>query len=223
MTSFVGTPLEQITNSNSVRLRLLVCSLYLTAYEVLKSLIIEGVADFYVDQDPISDKIHEEFITTLTTLGLKPKEISEFPVEVETYSTQVGRYEQEVGKDYGLRFTQRRNKGLIPSCRWLQEEGVLDEEDIKRVRHFREQRNRIAHDLYEVLVSNEFSLDIDSLFTIRELLKKVELFWTRLYISIDHPEIYEIPDESIFCPRLFVIDQVNKSVSEHLVGMTQQD
>ena len=223
MTIPMGTPLGRITDSDNVRLQLLICSLYLTAFETLKSVIINGVADFYVDQDPISDKSHEEFIELLTSMGMTPQEIEEYRVGVETFSIQVDRYEQEVARDFGFRFTQRDYKGLIPSCKWLHEKGVLTKNDIEQIRHLREQRNYIAHHLYNVLVYDDYKFDTDGLPTMRKLLKKVELFWVKLYISIEHPEIYEVPNENVFCPRLFVMDQIRQSIVEYTNQVTPEE
>lgn len=221
MTTLAGTPFGRITDFNNVRLQLLIYSLYLTAFEILKSVIINGVADFYIDQDPGSDKRHEEFIEFLASIGMKPQEIEEY--EVETFSSQVDKYEQEVAKDFGFRFTQRDYKGLLPSCKWLYEEGVLTKDDIEQIKRLRKQRNHIAHHLYDVLVYDDFKFDTDSLPTMRKLLKKVELFWIRLYISIEHPEIYEVPDENVFCPRLFVMDQIGRSVVEYINQATPEE
>ena len=202
---------------------MLIYSLYLTAFEILKSAIVKGVADFYVDQDPDSDKQQEEFIELLASMGMKPEEIERFRVGTETFSSQVDRYEQEVAKDFGFRFAQRDHRGLIPSCKWLCEEGVLTENDIEQIRRLREQRNHIAHRLHDVLVYGDFKFDADSLLTMRELVKKVEAFWMKLHISIDYPEIYEVPDENLFCPRLFVIDQIGRSVVEYINQVIPED
>jgi hypothetical protein len=223
MTTFTGTPFEHITNLSKVRLRLLICSLYLTAFEILKSAIVDGVADFYVDHDPESDHQHEEFVEFLVSMGVEPEEIEKFRVGVETFSSQVDRYEQEVAKDFGFRFTQRVHKGVIPSCIWLCEEGVLTEGDIEQIKHLRKQRNHIAHRLHDILVYDDLELDADSLFIMRELLRKVEAFWTRVYISIDHPEVYELPDENLFLPKLFVVDQIGRSVVEYINQIVLED
>jgi len=210
---FRETSFERITDYDNVRLELLVYSLYLTTFEVLKSAIINGVAGFYVDRDQKSD---EEFVELLRSVGLKAHEIEENLASIETFASQVKKYEQEVAKDIGFKFAQREFKGLIPSCKWLQEEGVFTEDDVEQIRRMREQRNYIAHHLYDILISESFDFDIENLSETRELLAKVELFWIRLYISIDNPEIYEVPDENIFCPRLFVIDQIGKSIREYI-------
>ena len=206
----------KVFDLDNVRLGLLIYSLYLTAFEILKSTIVNGVADFYVDQDTESDKRHKEFKDFLASVGANQREIEEYLVGAETFSSQVEKYEQEVAKNFGYRFTERDHKGLIPSCRWLQEEGVLTEDDIRLVREAREQRNQIAHRLHDMLVYEGLKFDIDILFKMRGLTKKVELFWVRLHISIDYPEIYQIPDKDVFCPRLFIMDQIGRAVVEYI-------
>ncbi len=73
------------------------------------------------------------------------------------------------------------------------------------------------------MLYDDFKLDADNLLTMRELLKKVEAFWMKLHISIDHPEIYEVPDENLFCPKLFVIDQIGHSVVEYINQVIPED
>ena len=222
MTAPRRTSIERISDLNSLRLRLLICSLFLTAFEVLKSVIIDGVADFYVDRDPVSERRHEEFIERLKSIGVTEEEIEDYRLSVETFSSQVDKYEEEVGRDFGLRFRQRKWKGLVPSCEWLRAEQVLTEDDIEQVRRLREQRNHIAHHLYDVLISGNLGFDVDCLLVMRDLLKKVELHWMRLYISIENPEICDIPDDDIFCPRLFVIDQIGRSVVGYVDEVARQ-
>jgi hypothetical protein len=46
-----------------LRTNLLLASLYLTSYEILKIAIIEGAKDFFIYQDPISDDDQKIYLT----------------------------------------------------------------------------------------------------------------------------------------------------------------
>jgi hypothetical protein len=148
--------------------------------------------------------------------------LGEYIGSQETYESQVEEYEQEVGGDSGLKFDTRDRFGLIPSCKWLQDSGVLTEAEVKEIRQIREHRNQISHGLPDLLVREGFGVDIDRLQCIRELLVKVEMFWARHQISIDHPEIYEVPDERIFSGRVLLMDQILQAIADYLeeVGRT---
>jgi len=214
---------RKVFDQELVRASLLLFSLYLTAFEILKSAIIEGIADWFIWETRTEndlETVREEWETRLSEAGLSPQEVSAIlgnrVDSQETYESQVDRYEQVVGDDSGLRFDMRDRFGLIPSCKWLQDSGVLTETDTEDIREIREHRNRIAHGLPDLLVRKRFEVDIDHLQRIREMLVKVEVFWARHHISIDHPEIYEVPDEHIFSGRVFLMDQVLRAVGDYM-------
>jgi hypothetical protein len=120
----------------------------------------------------------------------------------------VNEYSQEVGGDY-----ERRNwLGLIPSCKWLQKEGVITQQDVDIVRKLREQRNSIAHELPKLVVDTGFAVDIDSLGQITRILKKVGTYLAR--IDADIPG--HVPDEDIISGREIVLGIIWDSVVKYL-------
>jgi hypothetical protein len=156
----------------------------------------------------------------LLNSGVSPYEASAILKDAfgspETYESQVEEYEQEVGAGGGLKFHNLDRLGLVPSCEWLQALGVLTETDTAEIREIRDHRNHIAHRLPHLLVYKGWGVDVNRLERIRELLVKIETFWARNSISIDHPEIYEVPDEDIVCGRVFLMDRILQAVADYM-------
>jgi hypothetical protein len=121
---------EEMINNERIQLNLILSSLYLSAFEVLKAAIIDSVAFSFV----FLTKPDEDFILSLKE-HLSEDDFSElYKANIGWYQEQVNEYSQEVGGDY-----ERRNwLGLIPSCKWLQKEGVITQQDVDIVRKLRE-------------------------------------------------------------------------------------
>jgi len=219
---------EKILDLEIVRVNLLLFSLYLTAYETLKSAIIDNIADSFVWETRTQTEVEanrKEFGERLSQLSLTSQEKTEILEGMfgtqETYEGQVGKYEENVGFETGLKYDARARLGLIPSCNYLHASGVLTEREIEEIKELREHRNRIAHGLPELLTSKGFGVDPSRLQRIRELIIKVEMFWARFHISIEYPEIYDVPDEDIFSGRVVLIDQILRAVVEYLEKVGQ--
>ena len=182
----------------------MLCSLYLSAYEILKASIVGGVADLLVFLP--EPQILEE---------LESKGILEFPGcesyyedSVRSYNALVERYEQALG----IRFDQRDWRGFIPSCIWLQGEEVLTDQDVECVRQVRAHRNEVAHELPSLLVSKGAGVNLGHLEQIVRITKKVDPFFARVSTDIDP----DIPDEDIMSFGAVILGLIWDAVTEHL-------
>jgi hypothetical protein len=195
---------KKMLDSESLRINLMLCSLYLSAYEILKSSIIEGVADLLV------------YLPEPQTLeDLESKGILEVPGfesyhedSVRSYSALVERYEEALG----IGFDQRGWRGFIPSCMWLQGEGVLTHEDVECLRQVRAHRNEVAHELPSLLVSKGAGVNLGHLEQIIRITKKIDPFFARVNTDIAP----EIPDEDIMSLGVMILGLIWDAVTEHL-------
>jgi hypothetical protein len=171
---------EKILDKERIRINLLLASLYLSAFEILKNSIIEGTYEFLVDEEEISDeevnKWQEVFDPAVVFVSQK------------RYREQLREYERAVGLAPG----QRDRLGLIPSCQWLQGMNVLTEDEVDEIRNIRDRRNEIAHELPDLLVRQGFEVDIDRFQRIRELLAKVDTFRARSALLFEVRTLGEI-------------------------------
>jgi len=66
---------------------------------------------------------------------------------------------------------------LRASCLWLQQQGVLTEEDVKAIDSIRRQRNDVAHKLPALLFTKTWYVRIDSFTAIAAIVAKVDMWW----------------------------------------------
>lgn len=160
---------ETIFNPERIRSKLLLASLYLTAFEMLRNSIVERIKNFFVFY-PGKGENAEQIRTSM-----------------------LNEYKQEVGAKY----SDRDNFKLIPSCKWLQKNGVLSEEDIDEIKKIRDHRNSLAHELPELILSeDDVIVNLELFMHIREILRKVEVFWIRVDMDIKGID-EDVSDEDI--------------------------
>ena len=109
---------NKLFDQEAVRISLLLFALYLTAYETLKSAIIDNIADFFVWETRTEAEVEESkrnFEKQLSESDLDPKLISEvlnmmFGSHPQaTYERQMAKYEETVGVESGLKFDKREH------------------------------------------------------------------------------------------------------------------
>lgn len=161
--------IERIFSPERIRLNLVLASLYLTAFEVLRNSIVEHIKDFFVIYPGTGDNAER------------------------IRGRMLNQYEQEVG----VNFSSPDNYKLIPSCRWLQKNGVLSQEEIDEIKEIRDHRNSLAHNLPELILSEDaLIVNLERFKHIREILRKVELFWIRVDMDIKGID-EDVSDENI--------------------------
>lgn len=183
--------------------------MYLSAFEILKATIIEGVKNVVVFLPPPDED---------TILALKKDMPANefqaiFDSNVLSYRRLVEKYEKEVG----VQFDKRDQFGLIPSCKWLNKEGILSKEEIENVKRVKEHRNQIAHELPSLLINRGLDVDLGYLEQIISILKKVEPFFAR--IDADIPA--EVPDGAITSGGQIILGMVWDTVIEYLQELTE--
>ncbi len=125
---------DKFLNPVVMRINLLLVSLYLSAYEILKATIIEGVKNLIVYLPQPDEKAILDMKNELSANEFQ----SVYDANILSYKKLIEDYEREVG----VKFKQRDHFGLIPSCKWLAKEGVLLNHDIENVKKVKNHRNR---------------------------------------------------------------------------------
>lgn len=151
---------EHVLNPERLRIKLLIASLYLTAYELLANSIIKKIENFFV---PLP-----------SNLPLAK------PFEKENHQLRqmmLDKYKNELN----VKYSAHENFKFKPSCKWLQKNGVITEEEFDEIISFRDQRNYLAHNLLEVILdeSDKF-IAVEDFVKMKNILKKIQLFWIRL-------------------------------------------
>lgn len=169
---------DKFLNSENIRINLLLASLYLAAYEILKSAIIDSVKLF-------------------------------FPTPED--------YEKEIG----IKFDEIEQYALIPSCEWLQKMGAITKSEVGEFRQIRKHRNEIAHELHILLVGEEKEVNLGLFKRIRELLRKINIFWARFDLQFDARTLEPIDmgivrDEDILSSREIILSVIMATVTDYL-------
>ena len=192
-----------------LRTNLLLSSLYLTSYEILKVAIIEGVKDFFIYQTPITDDEEKELLKSVD-----PKLVERFR---ESYEKEVSEYEKEIG----ISIDDRDKLGLIPSYKWLQRQDALSEEEVEEIRLIRDHRNEIAHELPGLLIGEGFDIQLEHFQRIRTLIHKIDVFWARNDVmfdanTLDEVDIQDVSDDEIVSIRGAMLTLITNTVVDYL-------
>jgi hypothetical protein len=204
---------KKFLDPGRIRINLLLSALYLTAFEILKHSIIEGTEDFFLDQDgAMTDEEAEQW-----------KEILDETIYDEIVEGQRKQYERQVEeykREINTTFDSRDQYGLIPSCRWLQKMGALDENEVDEIKKIRDHRNEIAHELPCLLIGEGFEVNLTHFEEIGKLLRKVDAFWARSTLLVGLETSYEvnigkIPDEELFSGNIIVLNTIINTVIDY--------
>jgi len=202
---------DKFLSRDGIRVSLLLSSLYLAAFEILKIAVIEGVKDRFVflEEPKIPDELAQQI------KGMAGEDITTPPIE--SYMKQVVEYEQQVK----VKFEERDQRGLVPSCEWLRDMGVLDQAEVEDVKRIRKHRNEIAHELPSMLVGKGFEVDLEFLSLIRSILRKIENFYARSDLFLDPATLEEVfldndQLENLQSSRQIILDQIIDTVREYL-------
>lgn len=167
---------DRIFDPERLRTNLLLTSLYLTAFEVLMNSIIQHIDDFFVP---------------LTKDFLGPPHLKK--QHQRTRAKMTVKYKQEIG----VKFSTPPNFKLVPSCQWLQKNGVLSAEEIEEIKKIRDHRHNLAHKLQELIFSDiELMVNLEYFMRMRELVRKIQLFWIRIDMDIQGID-EDISDEDL--------------------------
>ena len=204
----------KLFNPDILRTNLLLSSLYLTSYEILKVAIIEGVKNFFIYQTPITDAVEKEMLKSVD-----PKLVARFR---ESYENEVSEYEKEIG----ISIDERDKLGLIPSCKWLQRHDALSEEEVDEIRVIRDHRNEIAHELPGLLVGEGFNIQLEHFQRIRTLIHKIDVFWARNDVmfdanTLDEVDIQDVADDEIVSVRGAMLSLITDTVVDYLNEITK--
>lgn len=82
----------------------------------------------------------------------------------------------------------------------LVESGALPPEDAGSLEKIHEHRNEVAHQFPKVLIDPDFEVDASLLIDAALVLRRLDVFWGRMSMDIDHPrsEDTEVADKDIW-------------------------
>jgi hypothetical protein len=202
---------------DALRLNMMITSLYLFAFELLRLSIVAGVKDHFLPQGEYS----QAEIDGLKELDSKMREVSATAAEegaspLQAYLDQLTTFEESIGR----RYNTPENHLLLPCAQWLKDNDVISEEDVLAVGRIRDHRNQLAHEMPTYLFQAGHDPDVDLLAQVGQILRKVDLFWFRMDLHFDPATLEEIdtshiPDEEVFSSREAFLSLASNAVIEY--------
>lgn len=147
--------MDKITNEALIKRNLLVASLFLTSFEMLKTSI----------QDRIKGLLCIN--PTLNNEGELVFEISD-DYRKEILERVIPYIDRRKYRDFHL---------FQSSCLWLKENDVINQNDIDELGEIRQHRNLIAHNPLKLLIDDNTNINVALLKKSQELLTKIEKWW----------------------------------------------
>lgn len=144
--------MEKLVNPLLIKRNLLVASLFITSFEMLKSSIQDRIKFFLSDVayngecemiDVISDDYRREILDRVIP---------------------------NINK-------KNHNHLFYSSCLWLKDMNAITQNDIDELQKIRKERNTIAHEPLKLLIDDNININIELLKKSQELLSKIEKWW----------------------------------------------
>lgn len=185
--------MEKLLNKDSVRNNLILASLFVTSFEMLKSSIQDRIKGFLC----LDSELNED---------------GEIVFEISNdYKTQVLKrvisgINRKNTRDYHLFYS---------SCLWLKEKNVIDYNDLLEIEKIRKHRNLISHNPLKLLIDENININKVLLKESQILLKKIEKWWILNFEIPINPKFNgkEIDERDIKSGRTIFLDYLVSSVN----------
>ena len=176
---------EKFLDETTIRQNLILSSLYLFLFEVLKFAIMEDARDS---------------LTLTASLEDATGEITTWEVMFE----ESERRQARVAAAYKKRLGDLHKKKWKASCLFLEAIEVLDKQDVDDLGTVEAHRNEIAHELPRLLTAEDLDVNLRHLVRMREILGKIEAWQVSIEVAISP----ELEGKEIRSSRIVVADHI---------------
>ena len=176
---------EKFLDETTIRQNLILSSLYLFLFEVLKFAIMEDV---------------EDSLALTASLEDATGEITTWEVMLE----ESERRQARVAAAYKKRLGDLHKKKWKASCLFLEAIEVLDKQDVDDLGTIEAHRNEIAHELPRLLTAEDLDVNLRHLVCMREILGKIEAWQVSIEVAISP----ELEGKEIRSSRIVVADHI---------------
>ncbi len=146
--------MRKLTNPATIKKNLLVASLFVTAFEMLKSSIEDKIRGFLCEVTGFNEKGE---ITTTVTPAYREAILDRNIVEVTNKKS-----------DFQI---------FYASCLWFKDIEAITEDDVTDLQAIRQHRNLIAHQPVRLLVDDAVEVNLELLKKAHDLLNKIDKWW----------------------------------------------
>lgn len=164
--------MRKLTNPATIKKNLVVASLFVTAFEMLKSSIEDKIRGFLCEVTGFNEKGE---ITTKVTPAYREAILDRNILEVSNKKS-----------DFQI---------FYASCLWFKDMEAITEADVTDLQAIRKHRNLIAHQPVRLLVDDAIDINLELLKKAHDLLNKIDKWWI---LEIEIPTSGEyVADHSI--------------------------
>lgn len=186
--------MKKIFDPTLVKRNLIIASLIITTFEILRSVIQDRIKGFFCFNYYLNDAGELEY------------EIS------EEYKNQIlDRAIPEIRSrgDYHLFYS---------SCLWLKDNEVITQENIDDIQKIRKHRNLIAHEPVKLLVDEQININIYLLKKSIELISKIDKWWILEFEVTINPDFdgIDINPDNVKSGYIVFLDHLTEIVKEEM-------
>lgn len=188
--------MEKITNPTLIRKNLILSSLFVTSFEILKLVIQDRIKaakcrDFHLNSEGeinyhVSDDYRQEIL-----------------------ERSIAGIDRIKDASYHLFYS---------SCLWLRDCEVIDDNEVEILQKIRRQRNLIAHQPAKILIDDNVNISIGLLKRSHFLLSKIEKWWIMEYEIPSNPDFdgKEINSDEVSSGNMALMDYFMYIASEEV-------
>lgn len=197
--------MEKIFNQELIKSNLIISSMFVTSFEMLKSSIQERLKGFLCINSKFNEDEEIEF------------EISD-DFKNQVLERDIPKINRRKYRDYHLFYS---------SCLWLKDNNVIDSKDLEDIEMIRKHRNLLSHNPLKLLVDENTNVNKELLKKCQKLLSKIEKWWILNFEIPVNPEFdgQEIKEEDVKSGRTIYLDylmeiiekDINKNCALHFV------
>jgi len=194
---------ERFLDETTMRQNLILSSLYLFLFEVLKFAIMEDVKDSIMED-------FEDSLTLTASLEDATGEVTTREVMLE----ESERRQARAAAAYKNRLGDLHKKKWKASCLFLEAIEVLDKQDVDDLGTIEAHRNEIAHELPRLLTAEDLDVNLRHLVCMREILGKIEAWQVSIEVAISP----ELEGKEIRSSRIVVADHILSAALSGISG-----
>ena len=184
---------EKFFDPNQVKDNLTLASLYLSAFEVLKPIVIGNIRSFFAHEFPYKGEWDPEKIRS------------------KEYIAQISKFyplNEKTGKP--------KEDEFVACTGWLADSNVISADEAAELVEIRAERNKIAHELPDLLLDPEKAINSDLLLKLAMLINKIDKWWLlEVEIPTQPPDSWngkDIDEDAVMSGRMMYMNHVFRMV-----------
>jgi hypothetical protein len=188
--------MEKISNQKLLKQNLILASLFVTSYEMLKTSVQDRIKGFLCSN------------STLNSAGEIKFEISN-DYKKEILERKIHNIDKIKYPEYHLFYS---------SCLWLKDNNVINQNEISQIELIRKHRNLITHNPLKLLIDDSININFSLIKKTHRILTKIDKWWIIEFEIPINPDfdIQEIKKSQVFSTTSVFLDYLMSVVDDEI-------